>query len=315
MHLLTGDLTAPERRGFNKPTLSFGAVVSNVPAPVYTGFINPNFKKLGLGEAPLTHTPTTAGSVSYLGSAYTEQSAIMGTSRGASSQLNSTAWDQYEHPSASQSAKFPSMDDIMGANPYLRRADQIGFRHGVPGMGHLGDSLVPPGWKEGDPPITPGEAKRLFDFARQHAVRELEMNLANQKHRNNEEKEEFHARMDEYWIARLSLDQLVLTERLIIHSQHYERQQRQNERSREQVQPVTQYRLSEVPHPMQLRTANSYVAASPVEPFLGRSSNHQTQIDSRFRDTRMQQSMFDLVSPTLPTKLIESFKQLTWPLQ
>jgi hypothetical protein len=218
----------------------------------------------------------------------------MGGSHGASSHLNSSAWDQYEWPSASPSTKFPSMDDIMGANPYLRRADQIGLRHGVPGMGHLGDSLVPPGWKEGDSPITPGEAKRLFDFARRQAVRELELNLANQKHRNNKEKEEFNARMDEYWVARLSLDQVVLTERLIIYSQHYERQQRQMERSREQVQVVTQYRLSEVPQPMEPRAMNSYLEASSVEPFSGRPSNQQTHIGSRFRDPRTQQSMLDL---------------------
>lgn len=189
------------------------------------------------------------------------------------------------------------MDDIMGVNPYLRRADEIGFRHQVPGVGHLGNCLVPPGWKEGDSPITPGEAKKLFDSDRQEAVHDLELSLANQKHLNDEEKEKFSAGIDDLWKARLLLDHTVLTERLLIHKQHHERQQKKMERSRREEPGLQQYRLSEVPQPMQSRAMASYMPAPPPEsPSWRRISNCPNQMDSRFGDPRTPQSKSYVIS-------------------
>ena len=288
-----GFLTAPERRGFNKPPLSFGSVVANVPAPVFTGAINRSYKKLGLLEQPpLTHTPSLEGSVSYVGNPQSEESApgsdwCRATAPNTSSDSHPTALDQQGRSYTDQIATFQTMDDIMGVNPYLRRADEIGFRHQVPGIGHLGVSLVPRGWKEGDPPITPAEAKKLFDIDRQHAVHDLEMSLANQKHLKDDEKENFSASIDDQWKAQLLLDRTVLTERLLIHKQHHEREQRKLERLGEDEQGLSQNRLSEVPRPMQSRAMASYMPAPlPESPGWRMISNCSNSMDSRFGNPR-----------------------------
>lgn len=209
----------------------------------------------------------------------------------ASFESHSTPSEQYGRSDTDQIATFQTVEDIMSVNPYLRRADEIGFRHQVPGVGHLGSSLVPRGWKEGDPPITPAEAKKLFDIDRQSAVHDLELSLANQKHLNDEEKEKVSVSIDDQWKARLLLDRTVLTERLLIHRQHHERQQRNIERLRGDEQCFSQNRLSQVPQPMQPRAMASYMAAPPPEsPCWRRISNYPNQLDGRFDDPRTPQS-------------------------
>lgn len=57
----------------------------------------------------------------------------------------STALGQHERPETNSMATFQTLDDIMAINPYMRRADEIGFSHQVPGIGHLGNRLEPVG--------------------------------------------------------------------------------------------------------------------------------------------------------------------------
>lgn len=229
-----------------------------------------------------------------------EGSTTVSNSRGstaptASSNSLSSASEQYERPTTGQFATFATMDDIMGANPYLRRADDIGFRHQVPGVGHLGNDLVPPGWKEGDSPITPDQAKKLFDFARHAAIHDLEMTLADQKHLSDEEKEKISASLDNQWKARLLLDQTILTERLLIYRQHHEREQRKTERSREKELDIPLYRLSEVPQPVQPRAMTSFMPAPPLEsPSWRRIPNSANQI--WYGDPRTPNSRLNVLS-------------------
>ncbi len=256
---------------------------------------------LGLGRTsvlppPPLHTSSHHGTVSYLGSSQTEESTTLSNSFGSRAQASSfetyaSSIEPYERPSTAATSTLVTMDDILGANPYLRRADEIGVRHQVPGIGHLGGILVPPGWKEGDSPITPGEAKRLFDFARQAAVNDLNMTLVQQQHLSNEEKDRYVASIDDHWNARLILDQTVLTERVVIYKQHHERQRRNIEHSRERERVVPQYRLLEFPQPVQRRAGSSLLPDPPSElPFSQRMPKSQNQIDSRFGDPGRQQS-------------------------
>lgn len=232
------------------------------------------------------------GSVSHVGTSQTAESTTVSDSRGstaptASFKSLSSASEQYERPSTDQFATFATMDDIMGANPYLRRADDIGLRHQIPGVGHLGNNLLPPGWKEGDSPITPGHAKKLFDFDRRAAIHDLEMTLADQKHLSDEEKEKLAASIDNQWKARLLLDQTVLTERLLIYRQYHEREQRKPERSREEELNIPLYRLSEVPQPAQPCATTSFMPAPPMEsPSWRRIPNSANQMSSWYGDPR-----------------------------
>lgn len=277
--------------------MSFGSVVANAPAPVLTGAINRFNKKLGLPEQPpQMRTPSLQESVNYMGRSRTDDSisvsnSCRATAPAESVDSRSTAFEQYGLSDTDQIATFQTVDEIMGVNPYLRRADEIGFRHQVPGIGHLGSSLVPHGWKEGDPPITPAEAKKLFDIDRREAVHDLEMSLASQKHLNGEEKEQFSASIDDQWKARLLLDRTVLAERLLIHKQHHERKRGKMEGSRGDEQSLSQNRLSEVPQPIHPRATASYMPAPlPESPYWRRISNFPNEMDSRFRDPRTSQS-------------------------
>lgn len=243
-------------------------------------------------------TPSLEGSASYTSSPQSEESASVVNScrptgpTASSFEPHSAASGQKGRSDTDQIATFETIDDIMDVNPYLRRADEIGIRHQVPGIGHLGSSLVPRGWTEGDPPITPDEAKKLFDIDRQKAVRDLDSSLANQNHLNDEERENFAAKIDHQWKARLLLYQTVLNERLLIYKEYHERQRRKMDCLRGDEQGLSRNRLSEVPQPIQPRAMTSYMPAPQLEsPYWRRTSNCSEQMDSRFENRRTPQGM------------------------
>jgi len=98
-------------------------------------------------------------------------------------------------------------------NPYIRRADAIGRRHHVPGIGHLGDLLTPPGWSPGNDPITTVEAQKLFQQARTRARTLLDLSIKQNKNLSEEEQQKRDVEEDQKWQAQLKLDQVVCSER------------------------------------------------------------------------------------------------------
>ena len=277
--------------------MSFGSVVTNAPAPVFTGPVDRSHKQLGLREQhPLTHTRILEGRVNYNDTSRTEDSWPVSNSHRVmapttSIDSRSTSVEQHGRSDIEQIFPFQTVDDILGVNPYMRRADDIGYSHQVPGVGHLGSYLVPRGWKEGDPPITPTEAKKLFDIDHQEAMRVFETSLGNQEHLNDKEKKSFSAIINDQWKAQLLLDRLVLTERVSIYEQHYERQQRKSERLRENEQSLSQNCLSAVPKPIQPPAMTSYLHGPPLEsPCWQRLPNYPNQMNDPFGYPRTQQS-------------------------
>lgn len=242
------------------------------------------------------HIPNLNGSVNYDNSSRTEDSNSVSNSRRATPPTTivnsrSTSLEQHGRSNTEQIFPFQTMDAIMGVNPYMRRADDIGFCHQVPGVGHLGSYLVPHGWKEGDPPITPAEAKKLFDIDHQEAVRVFDTSLANQEHLNDKEKKSFSALIHDQWKAQLLLDHLVLAERVSIYEQHLERQQRKLEHLRENEQPLSQNFLSGVLQPIQPRAMTSYLQGPPLEPpCWQRLPNYPNQMNDPFGYPRTEQS-------------------------
>ncbi|KAI4155181.1 MAG: hypothetical protein LQ340_001161 [Diploschistes diacapsis] len=57
---------------------------------------------------------------------------------------------------------------------YNNHADEVGSRHGVPGVGSLRSYLTPPGWRQGQDPIRPEHARELFAQSREQAARLLD---------------------------------------------------------------------------------------------------------------------------------------------
>lgn len=288
-----------ERRGFNKPPLSFGSVVANPPAPVFTGVTDRFNEQLRLLHRPSLMqmpTPNLEGSVNNNDRPRTEESRPFRNSCWAAapiSSLNSrsTVLDQYGYSDIDHTGSFQTADDIMDMNPYIRRADEIGGHHQVPDVGHLGCYLGPPGWIEGDSPITPTEAKRLFDIDRQEAVHEFDRSLANLEHQNVEEKERFRTKANDEWYKQHILNWTVFEQRVLIYHQHQERQQRKMERSRGNSYGLFESRLSEVSQPSQPRAMASHTAASlPESPYWQGIPTHENQTDGPYGNPRTSQS-------------------------
>ena len=283
-----------ERRGLHKRRSSFGSIVKNVPPPVLTGGREqPSGKIARLEQPSLNHIPNPRGGVSNVDSSQAAARTTVGSSFGSTASSvpfgpRSSVSEQFDRSSIGQVANYATIDDILGANPYLRRADEIGLRHQVPGVGHLGNYLVPPGWKEGDLPINPDAAKQLYDLDRQAAVHDLDMSLADQRYLTNEEKEQLAANINYQWRAQLLLDQTVLSERLLVHRQHQEQRLKKIERWHEKGQDSLRNRPSEVSRPVQPQVMNSLRPSPLPESPSGRSiSNFQNQMDPRIPQSRL----------------------------
>ena len=105
----------------------------------------------------------------------------------------------------------------------MYRADEIGPTHRIPRVGHLGDFLVPAGWKEGDEPIDPRQAKVIYDAARADAKRTLSSNVEVMKDLTNHQRVEFDVEAELEWNKRFQLDDLVYKERIKIYETYHQR--------------------------------------------------------------------------------------------
>ena len=108
-------------------------------------------------------------------------------------------------------------------NPYIRRADEIGPSHRIPGLTHLGGLLVPPRWKEGDEPINPQAAQALYDTARREARDALTKSMEETMILSADAQEKRNQERDKRWDTQLQLDHMVLEERVKIYDQYQER--------------------------------------------------------------------------------------------
>ena len=108
-------------------------------------------------------------------------------------------------------------------NPYFRRADEIGPNHGIPGLGHIGALLTPPGWKIGDEPITDTEAEWLYDEARAQAAKMLNANVSRRGTLSSAEHLQRNDEKVEQWQRQLRVDNICLAERKWIHLKWQER--------------------------------------------------------------------------------------------
>ncbi len=124
--------------------------------------------------------------------------------------------------------ELPSKEPI-DLNPYVRRADEIGPTHRISGLGHLGNMLVPRGWKEGDEPITPKEAHELYNEARGKAQDALEKMKEDIDKLPKEEQEKRSEERDKEWSKQFKKDDLILRERIKIYDDYHERRHMRNQ--------------------------------------------------------------------------------------
>lgn len=125
--------------------------------------------------------------------------------------------------------------DPFGKNPYEHRADEIGPCHNVPGVVHLGGLLAPPEWKEGDEPLSPLAARRVFESSRHAAKQMLESSTEEAKRLPLEERNKFEAEKNQKWVTGYTLDTFLLNERITVYEQYHARKEADVERDTKQL--------------------------------------------------------------------------------
>ncbi|KAL8892885.1 MAG: hypothetical protein Q9215_000249 [Flavoplaca cf. flavocitrina] len=125
-------------------------------------------------------------------------------------------------------------------NPYDDRADKIGLSHHIPGLGHLGQLLKPPGWKAGDEPIPPKRARQLYREAYDAAKKCLANSIGDFKHLKGTAFQEASDRKNEEWQNKADLAKLILEERIKVYQMH-------QEQDWQQQQPVQEHLSRQLP--------------------------------------------------------------------
>ena len=140
-------------------------------------------------------------------------------------------------------------------NPYFRRADEIGPNHSIPGLGHIGALLTPPGWKIGDEPITDVAAEWLYDEARAQAAKMLNMNVSRRGNLSSAEHLQRNAEEVEQWQRQHRIDNICLAERKWIYLKWQERKAFRSMQAQQQRPFEAQARV--VPSPLHPPTQTS----------------------------------------------------------
>ncbi|KAL8804589.1 MAG: hypothetical protein Q9200_005771, partial [Gallowayella weberi] len=118
-------------------------------------------------------------------------------------------------------------DEGHKANPYQDRADVIGLSHRIPGIGHLGELLAPPGWSPGDEPIPIKRARQLQKEAYDAAKKRLADSISDFQHLKGAAFEEASDLNNEEWQNQSELTKLIFEERVQIYKAHQERKEQQ----------------------------------------------------------------------------------------
>ncbi|KAL9013290.1 MAG: hypothetical protein Q9173_002001 [Seirophora scorigena] len=105
-------------------------------------------------------------------------------------------------------------NEEMESNPYEERADRIGLSHRIPGIGHLGDLLTPPGWMPGDEPISANLARLLQEEAHQAAKQKLQDSIVEFQDLKGAAFQEASDLRNEEWQNQNVLNKLVCEERI-----------------------------------------------------------------------------------------------------
>lgn len=178
----------------------------------------------------------------------------------------------------------PMHDQILSVeNPYAERADEIGPSHDIPGIWHLDGLLTPPGWKEGDEPIDPQAAQRLFQAARVQAKNSLMTDFGETQHLGPEEQVKRKADLSLQWNSSYRLDRTLYEERVNVYQNYQKRKQLEHQPRYEQQQDFTQSIALEPPHsinpPTMTTYAINYNPQLPVQPDLHREL---TEVDASY---------------------------------
>lgn len=162
-------------------------------------------------------------------------------------------------------------------NIYCRRADQIGPSHRIPGIGHLGDLLAPPGWKPGDEPISEAEAQKIFAASRLKAKKMLDEGISDTGQLSCADQEKRSAENNAQYQTQRTLDEYLLIERVKLHNFWQERKQRHSQQvhSHPQQNRQSEPKPTTRPQPLQPPTETSMIAYQRQQQSLVPASPHR----------------------------------------
>ncbi len=182
-------------------------------------------------------------------------------------------------------------EHVLYVNPYVRRADEIGPNHGIPGLGHVGALLTPPGWKIGDEPITDIEADRLYDEARAQAAKILDANVSRRENLSSADHLQRNAEEVEQWQRQHRIDQICLAERKWIHLRWQERKAFRSMQAQQQRPVQAKARVVPSPiHPVTQTSIHAYqrhqqarLPSSPLSPHTSSSPLSAGSLNNRLQ--------------------------------
>ena len=254
--------------------MSFGAAVEKVPAPIVT-----NVPKTPFGYTALSLSCDLQDVTQVARSEVTPQSLQRIPSADPASDRGNQSRFEVREPLSSnpalcsrnralnhdQACGAAYGDDVFQANPYAHRADEIGLRHRIPRIGHLGSLLQPACWKEGDEPIGPHEIKELFDTARRDAKAELAKCLDETRLLAIGERAKHDEERDLCWDARYKLDQTLFVERMNVYNEF----QRRGHKKSWQIEPKpSNLQALKIPQTLNPPTTTSFLnSPQPAFPY------------------------------------------------
>ena len=273
-------------RGFGSPSVGFGAGLQNVPSPITTtatvlhhALPSESVRVDDVREPlPMTHLPGIIETLRDLAPSQANQPPATLTGRPAPIAEDASMVPPSEPVLLnrdSQRNKSNKKDPAPVLNIYSRRADQVGPSHRIPGIGHLGDLLAPPGWKPGDEPINEIEAQRLFTASRLKAKEMLDASISEIERLSSADQEKLSAEKNTQYQTQRTLDEYLLTERVKLYNFWQERKQK----NFHQVHSQPQHRQSEPnptmrPEPLHPPAETSMIAYQRHQQYLVPASPH-----------------------------------------
>ena len=266
--------------------MGFGAGLQKVPLPITTTTTLRQDRPMEPTQAdyirepvPETQLPGITETLKDFAPSPANQPPVTPTGRSAPviNNVSIIPHSDQEVPNSHSLENDPDIGDPARIlNIYLRRADQIGPSHMIPGIGHLGDLLVPPSWTQGDDPINEAEARRIFAVSRSQAKEMLDQSVRGNSHLPIADQQKLAAEKNAQYQTQRALDEYLLLERIKIYQFTCSRKQKQPQQKHSQAEQYRQFETKpgSRPRPLQPPVETSMIAYQRHQQALVPASPH-----------------------------------------
>ena len=314
-------------RAFGSPSAGFGAGLQNVPSPITTvttqhravpqdSIIKDNVRE----PLPLTQLPGIIETLKDLAPSQANQPPITLTRRPAPAAVN--VLDVHPNQglinSDTQESSSNQLDRVPVLNVYHRRADQIGPSHPIPGLGHLGDLLVPPGWKVGEEPIDEAQAQSIFEASRLKAKEMLDKDVSESVQLPKADRDKRSAERSAQYHRQRGIDEYILTERVKLHRFWEGRKHKQSHQvhSKSQQHHQSEAKLNYAPQPLHPLAETSMVAYQRHQQSLVPASPHlygpSPPLSGGTLNARIQFMQQGMIDTSFDRKVLKANEEITW---